>query len=307
MPQKKNPFASKPDTSLYLPKASTDFSSGDVVVAARRHDYISRAALGAAGEIVPIAALREGAWAAGVIDHSIDTDIVGATEYATPTVKYTVQKRGQFFMALTDTVGKKGDYVRYSSGASGAQLFAIDNQEKGVAIFKVAVDFSGGSADDTQLVELIEHPVGGPNIYHYLENRVVDGLRVIQHSVSGNRTVDVAVVGGNCMINNKHFFLASDDDVTLGTSDNNGTSTVRMRYVVARSGGFGARTGSTTKAALASFTAVGVTADLFVPTTFTAAELPIALAIAFSAGTLVTGNIKNLRSPGIPKVGSWGV
>lgn len=307
MTQVKNPFAAKPDSSLYLPKASTDFSSGDVVVAARRHDYISRAALGAAGEIVPIGAAREGAWVAGVIDTTLSTDILGATEYATPTIRYVVQKSGQFYIALTDVAGKKGDYVRYASGASAAQLFSIDNQEKGIAIFKVAQDFSGGSANDVQLVELIEHPVGGPNIYHYLENRVVSGLRVTEHSVSAQRTVNAAVELGQFIINNKPYYLTLDRTLTVGTVDQTGSSTVRMRYVVARSGGFGARTGSLTKAAIASFTAAGVTADLFVPTTFTAGEIPIALIIQFSAGTIVTANIKNLYSPGIPKVGSWGV
>ena len=75
-----------------------------------------------------------------------------------------------------------------------------------------------------------------------------------------------------------------------------------------RSGAFAIRSGSGSKAALASYTVAGVTVGLLAPVTMTAGEIPIALVIQFSAATASAPHIKNLRGPGaVPRVGSWGI
>lgn len=315
MAQKKENRACSAEVVHLTPKASTDILSGDVVVLARRSDPRSLAAIGPAGRIRPIGAAWEGQWVAGVCDDVFTTTVVGATDYAAPDADNNVRvmRDGQFYLALTATAGKAGDLVVYSSGAAGAQLFAINNKLGGFAVAKVVNDFSGASANDLQLCELITVPLGGPSIHSWLENRVLDGCKVsvaaapTTQVACGNLLVGTVPAMNAVIIQNKYFRIARNASLVIGVASA-AASSFRSKWIVARSGGFGVRSGSSTKAALASYTAAGVTIGLLAPTTMTAGEIPIALLIQFSAATQSLARIKNVRAPGIvPNVGSWGV
>lgn len=307
-------YASRGEILHFLPKASTDISSGDVVVMARKNDPISLSQLGPAGRLKPIAAAREGQWAVGVVDEKVTSDIVGTTEYATPTKKLRVQRKGLFYLAISDTAGKAGDAVKYSSGATGAQVFAIDNMRQGFAVARIAVDFSGATANDRQLCELIEKPVGAPDINFFLENRVLQGCSVRAATQPSSQVMIGKLIAGTVpennlvIIQNRVFSIARDTALALGGVASLAASTVRFKWVVARSASFAIRSGSGTKAGLASYTVAGVTAGLLSPVTMTAGEIPIALLIQFSATTQSAPRIRNVRGPGVvPRVGSWGI
>ena len=314
--QKKENRASSADVVHLIPKASTDITSGDVVVLARRNDPVSLAALGAAGRVSPIAAARSGAWLVGVADMPFTSAIVGATDYATPDADNAIRvlRSGQFYLAIVATSGKAGDLVEYSSGASGAQLFQINNKRAGFAVAKIVNDFSGASANDQQLCELLTVPIGGPNIQYWLENRVLEGCSVELHAAPGSQVMVGGLLAGTVpaqnavIIQNKYFDVARDATLAFGGVGSAAASTFRAKWVVARSASFGIRSGSGTKAALASYTVAGVTIGLLTPVTMTAGEIPIALLIQFSAATQSAARIKNVRGPNnIPSVGSWGV
>lgn len=326
MAQERENWTHDGSTLALIPKASTDVNPGDVVVMPRKSDPVSISALGAtAGRIEPIAAAREGQWAVGVADGLFTSAAVGATLYATPTQDgaMLVKRRGVVRLAVSNTAGKVGDLVRYSSGASGAQVFVIDNTRPGYAVARVAKDFSGATANDPQDCELIELPIGGPNLYHFLENRVLFGCQVHQHSAAGARSQNVAVgwssttVGGaagdqNIIIlqNRVVSNIASNYTLDVGDSSVAGQSAARFRYVVARSGGFGSRTCSGVHSAFASYTATGISALMMVPTTMTAGEIPIALLINFSFPQSYTnGLILNIRGPAVipRRRSSWGI
>src|SRR3990167_929191 len=190
MAQEKQNWAREADIAHLIPKASTDITPGDVVVMPRRNDPISLSQLGATpGRIEPIAAAREGQWAVGVAQGLFTSAAVGATLYATPTQSggVAVKRNGIVRLAISNTSGQAGDLVRYTSGGTGAQVFAIDNRRSGWAVAKIAKTFSGASADDVQDCELIEIPLGGPNLYHYLENRVLEGCSVELHAAPGSQ------------------------------------------------------------------------------------------------------------------------
>jgi len=316
MAQKKENRACSAEVVHLTPKASTDILSGDVVVLARRSDPISLSAIGPAGRIRPIGAAREGQWVAGVCDDVFTTTVVGATDYATPDADNNVRvmRSGQFYLALTAAAGKAGDLVVYSSGAAGAQLFAINNKLGGFAVAKVVNDFSGASSGDVQLCELITVPLGGPNIYSWLENRVVDGCRVTAATQPSSQVMVGDLLAGTVpgvnivIIQNKVFRIARDAALALGGVNSLAASTFRSKWVVARSASFAIRSSSGSKAALASYTVAGVTIGVLTPVTMTAGEIPIALVIQFSAATASAPHIKNVRAPSIvPNVGSWGV
>jgi len=317
MAQKKENRASSAASVMILPKASTDFASGDVVVLSRRHDPVSLAILGPAGRIRPIAAAREGQWAVGIADMPFTTATAGATDYATPRAganEVKVLREGQFYLAITTADGKQGDAVVYASGASGAQLFAVNNKLTGFAVAKVAQDFSGASSGDVQLCELITAPIGGPNINAWLENRVLEGCQVTLHAAPGSQVMVGKLLVGTVpaqnavIIQNKYFNIARDVTLAIGGVASAASSTFRSKWVVARSGTFAIRSCSGTKAALVSYTVAGVTVGLITPITMTAGEIPVALLIQFSAATQSAARIKNVRGPGIiPNVGSWGV
>ena len=314
MAQKKENRACSEDRIMLLPKASTDIQPGDVVVLSSKSDPISMSALGPAGRISPIAAARQGQWVVGVCDTKFTPTIVRATEYATPTVELPVDRKGLFFLALTAAAGKAGDAVAYSSGAAGAQLFAIDNQRPGWAVARVAKDFSGASSGDLQLCEFSERPVGGPNLHHWLENRVLEGCQITLHAAPGSQVMAGKLLVGTVpaqnavLIQNKYFNIARAATLAFGGVGSAAASSFRSKWVVARSGGFGIRSSSGTKAALASYTVAGVTVGLLTPVTMTAGEIPVALLIQFSAATQSAARIRNVRGPGIvPRVGSWGI
>lgn len=306
-------YASRGEILHFLPKASTDISSGDVVVLARKNDPISLSQVGPAGRIRPIGAAREAQWAVGVVDEKVTSDIVGATEYATPTKKLRVQRKGLFYLAISDTSGKAGDCVKYSSGATGAQVFAIDNMRQGFAVARIAVDFSGATANDRQLCELIEKPVGAPDINFFLENRVIQGCSVRAATQPASQVMIGKAVGtvaeqNIVIIQGRVFSIARDTALALGGVASLAASTVRFKWVVARSASFAIRSGSGTKAGLASYTAAGVTAGLLSPVTMTGGEIPVALLIQFSAATQSAPRIRNVRGPAVvPRVGSWGI
>ncbi|MBS3927778.1 MAG: hypothetical protein KGZ65_04220 [Sphingomonadales bacterium] len=315
MAQKKENRACSADSIQLIPKASTDISSGDVVVMARKNDPISLSALGPAGRVSPIAAARQGQWCVGVADNVFTSAVVGATDYATPDAdnKINVLREGQFYLALSTAAGKAGDAVVYASGASGAQLFAIDNMRQGYAVARVVSDFSGASSGDLQLCELILKPTGGPDVAHWLENRVVNGCEVLLHAAPGSQVkvghnTGTVVHKNLVLIQNAIKSIAQDVTLAFGGVGSAAASTIRFKWVVARSGSFAIRSGSGSKAALASYTVAGVTAGLLAPVTMTAGEIPIALLIQFSAATQSAARIKNIRGLGVvPRVGSWGI
>jgi len=309
------------DVIHLIPLASTDISSGDVVALSRANDPVSVSALGTAGRISPVAAAREGQWAVGVCDNKWTTGIAGATDYAAPDADNAlrVERSGVFNLALVPTSGAVGDYVVYSSGASGAQLFTIDNSRPGYAIGRIAKAFSGATANDLQEVELVTHDLGAANLVHWLENRVLTGCIVHQHSAAAARSQNVAVGYSSTtagqdsnnvvLIQNQVYSLASDFTLDIGDCSVAGQSAAQFRWVVARSGAFASRTASGIHSAFASYTATGISAGMMVPTTMTAGEVPIALVINFSNPQSYTnGLLHNLRTPNlIPRVGSWGI
>jgi len=191
----------------------------------------------------------------------------------------------------------------------------------GRAIGRIAKSFTGATANDVQEVEILQIPLGGPNLYWYLENRVLMGCQVHQHSAAGARSENVSVgwssttIGGaagdqnSIILRNKLCAnIASDYTLAIGDCSATGASTFRARYVVARSGGFASRTCSGTKATV-SYSTSSVTAGLFVPTTMTVGEIPIALVLNHSTPHSYTnGLIKNICGPNIlPRFGSWTV
>ena len=307
---------SAPDIDQAIPTASVDINPGDVVISSRKHDPRSLALVNAtAGRIRPLAVAFHGQWLAGVVDGKFTSAVVGATLYATPdaTSKLRIFRDGVHRLAISNTSGKKGDYVVYASGASGAQVFSINNKRAGIAIGRIAQDFSGASADDTQQVELLTHAQQGQSIYYWLENRVVDGCEVLLHAAPGSQikvgyNVGTIVAKNLVMIQNQLKSIAQDVTLAFGGVGSVAASTVRFKWVVARSGSFAIRSGSGTKAALASYTVAGVTIGLLTPVTMTAGEIPIALLIQFSAATQSAARIKNVRGLNmVPNVGSWGI
>ena len=300
-----------------IPKASTDINPGDVVVMPRKSDPVSISALGATpGRIEPIAAAREGQWHVGVAVGKFTSAAVGATLYATPTQSggMAVQRRGIVRLAMTDTAGKVGDPVIYSSGASGAQLFVITKKATQWAVGFVAKDFSGATANDPQYVELCEVPIGGPNLFTYLENRVLGGCHVCAGTQPASRVRIGRFLAGTVpevnliILQNKVYSIAANKSLAMGGVASAASSSFRTKWVVARSASFGIRSGSGTKSALASFTVAGVTIGLLTPVTMTAGEFPIALLVQFSAANQSNARIfKVFGQDIIPKVGSWGL
>ena len=307
----------KSDSSIHLiPTASVDINPGDVVVMSRKCEPMSLARLNATpGRIRPLAAAEFGRFAVGVVEGKFTSAIVGATDYATPDADNAmkVHREGVHRLAISSTAGKAGDLVRYSSGASGAQVFVIDNRRAGQAIGRIFKDFTGASANDLQYVELIKRPLGGPDIHHFLENRVVNGCEVLLHAAPGSQVkvghnTGTVVHKNLVLINNSLKSIAQDVTLAFGGTASLAASTVAFKWVVARSASFAIRSGSGTKSGLASYTVAGVTIGLLTPVTMTAGEIPIALLIRFSAATMSALHIKNVRGPVmIPNVGSWGV
>lgn len=308
------------DVDQAVPVPSLDINQGDVLVSSRAADPRSlKSVFATPGRVTPITAETQGLWLAGVAGSVFKNDNfnVNSTTYAAPGLneRVKVNRRGIYRLAITATSGKKGDYVHYKSGASGAQLFNIDNSRIGYAIGRISQDFSGASANDPQTVELCDHAQEGQSIYHFLENRVLEGCVAQAATQPTSRVCVGKVKQGTVTCNNAVIIqgvlkdgIARNKSLAFGGVASLATSTIRFKWVVARSGGFAVRSCSVSKAALASFTNVGITAQLFKPIAFTAGEIPVALLIQFSKVSLTAAMIKNVRGPSmIPRVGAWGI
>ena len=173
MSQQPSAYANRGAVQHVIPKASTQISSGDLVVMARGADPISRAVLGAESRVSPIATAWGGQWAIGIADADFSTNTVGATLYAAPTSNQAIPilRNGVVRLAIVQTSGKAGDLVVYSSGGTGVQLFKVNNFRRDVAIGRIWKDFSGATANDAQLVQLIEKPMTEKDVYYWLQNR----------------------------------------------------------------------------------------------------------------------------------------
>lgn len=316
MAQEKDNFAHESGRVEYLPKASTDINKGDIVVAPVTRDPISVAVLGPTiGRVEPIAAEREGQWSVGLAQNKFTSAAVGATLYATPVAgnAMAVKTKGNCRLALANTAGKIGDLVHYLSGGSGAQVFGIDNTHRSSAVAVISKDFSGATANDVQLCELIEKAPGDLNLYYFLENKVIAGCEVLAQS-TGTAISDNIAVGVTANAHNVFLLAgvlhsnASDRTLDIGICSVAGQSTFAAKWIVARSGGFAARTCSGVHSAFASYTATGILAGMMVPATFTAGEILIGLALRFSVQSYTAGLLHNVRTPTpIPRVGSWGI
>lgn len=316
MAQEKDNFAHESGRVEYLPKASTDINPGDVVVAPVKRDPISVAVLGPTiGRIEPIAAEREGQWVVGVAQGKNTSAALGAALYATPTAGSAVmcKTKGNIRLAIVSTSGRVGDLVHYSSGASASQLFDIDNTHRSSALAVISKDFSGASANDTQLCELIEKAPGDLNLYYFLENKVISGCEILPQS-TGTAISDNIAVGVTANAHNV-FLLAgvlhsngSDRTLDIGICSVAGQSAFAAKWIVARSGGFAARTCSGIHSAFASYTAATISAGMMIPATFTVGEILIGLALRFSVQSYTAGLLHNVLTPTpIPRVGSWGI
>jgi len=308
MAQVKENFAHSGDYQVYIPKNSTDITSGDVVVMPRKADPRSRATLGALGRISPISSGNHACWSVGVAGSSFNTNTVGATLYAAATSNQAipVNKKGVFKLAIVDTSGNAGDLIKYSSGASGAQLFTITSRVS-EAIGILEKTFSGATANDCQYVRLLEKDEVGLDLAFFLDNRVLNGCKVspntktshqsevnIGTTYTGNRQGNVIVLKG------KYFRTTRDTDLVIGKLTGGEVSRCKARMIVARSGGFAYRTCSGYKT-LTTFTKTGFSAAYFTPVTQTSGEIAIAYVVFASAETKATaGMIFNLR--GISKL-----
>jgi len=299
MAQIKENFAHNGDFQVYIPKNSTGISSGDVVVMPRKADPRSRATLGALGRISPIASASYAPWVVGVADADFSADTVGTTLYAAATANQAipVYKKGVFKLAIVETSGNAGDLVKFSSGASGAQLFTRANVKVSEAIGKIEKTFSGATANDAQYVRLIEKDEVGLDIAFFLENRIINDCRVLPISGNSQSFVDVGTTytgnrqGNLVVIKGKFCRITRDTNLAVGKLTGGAASAWKARMIVARSGGFAYRTCSGTKTTLATFTKTGFSAAYFTPTTQTSGEIAIGYVVFGSAVTKATAGM----------------
>lgn len=319
MAQVKENFTDTGDFQVIVPKNSTDITSGDMVVMPKEYSPRSRAYLGVLNRISPISSKVHAPYMVGICDSDFNTNTVGATLYAAATSDQAlpVFKKGVFRLAMVNTSGNAGDLVRYSSGATGAQLFTVDNVDKPWAIGTLVKSYSGATANDVQLVRLIEKDRVGPDLAFWLENRVLEGCKLKRHSVANQRSsqIDIGFTAVSIWNNNmyviqgKIFSKARDTDVKVGPELAGAASTVKMRAIIADSGGFSARTCSASKKC-ATWSDSKVTAGLFVPKTITSGEIIIGYVVAWSttARSYNASSIRGLYGPSeIPRYGSWSV
>ncbi len=319
MAQIKENYANTGDFQVYIPKNSTNLTSGDIVVMPRKYSPRSRAYLGVLNRISPISSRVHAPYMVGVVDSDFNTNTVGATLYAAATSDQalSVYKRGVFKLAMVDTSGNAGDLVKYSSGATGVQLFTIEKgSTKAWAIGALEKSYSGATANDVQAVRLIEKDETGPDLAFWLENRVVQGCKMKRHSVGAQRSrmIDFGATSSTgdmnlCLIQGKPFFFARETDCSVGTELAGAASTVKMRAVVLMSTSASARTCSASTKATTWSTAA-VTAGCFVPKTITSGELIIGYVVAWSTTGLsyAVSQVQQLYGPSeIPKYGNWSV
>ncbi len=302
MAQLKENYAHSGDFQVYIPKNSTDITSGDVVVMPRKADPRSRAVLGALGRVSPIATAYAAQWSVGVADSDFTTTTVGATLYAAPTSNQAipVYKRGVFKLAIVDTSGTAGQLIKFSSGATGAQLFTFTSKVS-EAIGILEKTFSGATANDPQYVRLLEKDEVGLDLAAYLDNRVINDCIVKPISGTSQSVVDVGYTftgnrqGNIIVLKGKYFRITRDTVLNISKLTGGATSRVKARMIVARSGSFAFRTCSGYKT-LTTFTKTGFSAAYFTPTTQTSGEIAIGYVVFASAITKASaGMIFNLR------------
>lgn len=301
MSQLKENYAHSGDFNVYIPKNSTDITSGDVIVMPRKADPRSRATLGALGRISPISSASFAPWSVGIADSDFTTTTVGSTLYAAPTSNQAipVYKKGIFKLAIVETSGNAGDLVKYSSGGTGAQLFTTKKVRVSEAIGIIEKTFSGASANDSQYVKLLEKDEVGLDIAFFLDNRVLDDAWVKPISGTSQSGVNVGMtgtIGNRIVLKGKGFRITRDTVLAVGLLTGGAASAWKARMIVARSGGFAYRTCSGTKTTLATFTKTAFSAAYFTPVTQTSGEIAIAYVVFGSAVTKATAKmIFNLR------------
>jgi hypothetical protein len=316
--QLKENYSKGKSFNVYIPKNSTQITSGDVLVMPRKYDPKSRSRYGALGRVSPIGSQDAAEWSVGVSDCDFTTDTVGSTLYAAPTSNQAIRvyKTGVFKLAIVATSGNAGDFVRYSSGATGAQLFTT-TPLAGFAVGILEKTFSGATANDCQLVRLIEKDVNGPDIAYWLENRVVTDCRVhsatnvaktsaiqVGATYTGNREGQIYVIQG------KRFRHTRDTVLNIGRCTGGANSTFKARMIVARSVTFAYRTCSVAAgASVATYNNASVTAGMFVPNTMTSGEIVIGYAIAHSGRIAYSaGRIRPVPGPSkLVRYASWSV
>jgi hypothetical protein len=310
------PYAHRGDIMMVIPTGSVACSSGDYVVMARNIDPISRAVLGAESRIRPAASAYASQWGIGIVDSDFTTNTVGATLYATPTANQAlpVIRRGVVRLAINKTSGKAGDLVIYVSGATGAQLFTLNNFRRDVAVGRLYKDFTGATANDLQQVELIEKPISEKDIYFWLGNGVVQGCKVKAHSVANQASTQVmAGATGEVnlfMVKGKMNTAARKTDFTLGIAAP-GASDLRMFWFALKVSTTGAAIAFTKETctgpftAFASWTASGVSLGMMIPITWTSNMIPVGLGLRFSA-TLVTMKDERIFNLGPAGLIPWG-
>lgn len=313
MSQEQKPFAHRGEILTVIPKASTNISSGDYVVMPRNVDPISRAVLGAESRISPAGSAFACQWGVGIVDSDFTTNTVGSTLYATPTSDQAlpVIRRGVVRLAIVQTSGKAGDLVMYSSGATGAQLFKINNFRRDVAVGRLWKDFSSATANDPQLVELIEKPLSERDVYFWLQNRPITGCFFKQHSVVNQQSTQLMGGATNdqnaVLIKGRQFNIARVTDFTIGAI-NPGASDIRFYWLAAKVSTTGVAPAFTKETctgpftAIASYTVSAISAGMMIPITWTSNMIPLGMVMGFSNTevSIPPARIFNLDGYGLP-------
>jgi hypothetical protein len=310
------PYAHRGDIMMVIPTGSVACSSGDYVVMARNIDPISRAVLGAESRIRPASSAYMSQWGIGIVDSDFTTNTVGATLYATPTANQAlpVIRRGVVRLPINKTAGKTGDIVIYTSGATGAQLFTLNNYRRDVAVGRLYKDFTGATANDLQQVELIEKPISEKDIYFWLGNGVVQGCKFKMHSVANQRSTQIMAGATNddniFMVKGKQQAMARLTDFTIGVAAG-AASAIRFFWLALKVSTTGAgvrwtkETCTAAFAGLASWTVSGISIGMMVPITWTSNMIPVAVGFRFSA-TLISMSGEKLLNLGNNGMIPWG-
>ena len=246
-----------------LPKVSTAISSGDVVVMGDKTNTkgigLYKRALTDA-RIEPIVDDDQAQYCLGVCD---DAWTSTSTGYAAPVAgnnELKIFRSGVFRLAISDTSGNAGDYVKYSSGATGAQIFAIDNERPDYAIGHIFKTFTGASANDVQHVLIYaRYHDRAMDVYFNLENHVLYGGWVRPQN-AGATTATICIggtAGGDIIFRVKNRILRLVNDTTIAMPNPPGASDCIIYKIVARSGGVAIGTG-TERTALVSWTGITV-------------------------------------------------
>lgn len=298
MAQEFKAYAHRGDIMTVIPKNSVTINSGDYVVMARNVDPISRAVLGAESRIMPPSTAYMCQWGIGIVDSDFSTNTVGATLFAAATANQAlpVIRRGVVRLAIVQTAGNAGDLVIFSSGGTGAQLFTLNNYRRDVAVGRIYKNFTGATANDPQLVELIEKPISEKDIYFWLGNGIVDGSRPRAHSVANDQSTQIAIGvtagGGNrFMIKGKLLSLARDLTFPIGLAAP-GADMLRFLWIAAKVSTTGTAVAWTKETCtgpftgLGTYTASGVSLGMMVPITWNSNMIPLGLVMRFSATLL---------------------